>query len=432
MTFQLHVFFIVIIGTFLISAITFRKVKGYWQRFLWMGLISGVFIYSGVGAAYREVPRAYLLYYFGFILSLSISFFFFVAVLGGMSRKAGNVLNQALSGIDRQRGWNIIIFASLFFYFIPLLYPEFRLHEFFNPHFPDLQTAFMERFQVAEINIFLKLIDYLRILIAPFFFIALYKHRKSMKKVILVLLLLLYIQYVNQSYIGRSTVGMTILLIFISLWVIHPAYRSRLIAIGIALVPLGLAGSYLYGIIRIGGQIYTFDFWNSVFEMIYAETSFPIQVGTPIIESGQRGDLLDYFKWIITLPIPKLLTGEIAGARINYEISEVILLTSTGGQGWYVVLPGLVAESVYIYGRSFFWLHGVFVGFIAAVTVRLVERCPQLLFLVAHLVVLFFYVLNRGGIAALLPNIVNQFLLFYVFILMMLFNPFRKQGLLEI
>lgn len=423
MTFQLHIFFFTTIGTFLISAFTFQAVKGYWQRFLWLGLISGVFIYNGVGAAYPEVPAKYLIFYFGFILALACSFFFFTVTFAGVSRHSGRVLNQTLSDIDKQRVWDIIIWTFIFLHFVPLLYPEFRLQEFFNPRPPDLKTAFQIRFQVQEVNIFLKIIGYVRILMLPFFFIALYKHRQNIKKVVLVLLFLLYIQYVNKSYIGRTAVGMTALLIFISLWVLRPNYRKGLVVAGIALVPFVFAAFNFYGIIRIGGTVYEFNILRAASEMIYNETGFPIGVGMPIIESGQRVNLASYFRWILTLPIPKVLAGDIAGARINYEISEVILGTSIGAQNWCVVLPGAVAESVYIYGRSFFWLHGVFVGFLAAFVVRLVERTPYLLFLQAHLVLLFFYVFNRAGIAALLPDIVNDLILFYGFILFLVFNP---------
>ena len=426
MTFQLHIFLFTTMGTFLISALTFRAVNGYWQRFLWLGLISGVFIYNGVGAAYPEVPGVYLIYYFGFILALACSFFLFTAVFVGVSRHSGRVLNRVFSDIDRQRVWGIIIWLFLFLHFIPLLYPNFRLYEFFNPSPPDLKTLFLKRFQAQEVNIFLKLTGYVQTLMTPFFFIALYKYRHQIIKVVFILLFLLYIQYINKSYIGRSAIGMTTLLVFISLWTIRPDYRNRLVLIGIALLPLILASFYFYSVIRIGGRVHDFNFMHSVMEMIYQETGFPIRVGMPIIESGQRIDLSSYFRWILTLPIPKILTGDISGARINYEISEVILNTRTGGQGWYVVLPGTVAESVYIYGRSFFWLHGVFIGFLGAIVVRLVERSPQLLFLQAHLVLLFFYVLNRGGISALLPDVVNHFLLFYGFILLLIFNPLKK------
>jgi len=427
MTFQLHIFFIITMGTFLISSFTFRAVKGYWQRFLWLGLITGVFIYNGIGAAYPEVPANYLIFYFGFILALACSFFFFTVIFAGVSRHAGRVLNQALSDIDRQWVWDIIIWFFLFLHLVPLLYPEFRLQDFFNPRPPDLKTAFLNRFQVQEVDIILKVTEYIRTLITPFFFIALYKHRQKIKKVVLILLFLLYIQYVNKSYIGRTVVGMTALLILISLWVIRPDYRKRLVVIGIVLVPFVFAASYFYSIIRIGGTVYDFNILRAASEMIYQETGFPIRAGMPIIESGQRVDLASYFRWILTLPIPKILTGDIAGARINYEISEVILGTSMGARDWYVVLPGVVAESVYIYGRSFFWLHAVFIGFLAAFVVRLVERTPHLLFLQAHLVLLFFYVLNRAGIAALLPDIVNHFILFYGFIFFLVFNPIREK-----
>lgn len=426
MNFQFHIFFLVAIGTFIISTFTLNTVKGYWQRLLWIGLISGVFLYNGVGAAYAEVPTTYLFYYFLFISALACSFVFSILTTAGLSRKAGSVMSYALADIDRRKGWNIIIWGVLFLHCVPLIYPEFRLLELLSPSPPDLSSVFLERFQGNQINVVLKIIDYIKTLMMPFFFIALYKHRHKMKKIIFVLSLLLYIQYVNKNYIGRSDLGISLLLLFFSIWIFRPNYRKHLIVIGIVLFPIAMAASYAYSIIRIGGDLHNFNFLDGVLELFHQETKFPVKVGIPIIESGEHVDLVSYLKWIVTLPIPKILTGEISGARINYEISELILNVSTGKPGWYVVLPGIVAESVYIYGRYFFWLHGVFIGFIGAFVVRLIERSPQLLFLQTHLVILFFYTLNRGGISSFLPDIINHFILFYGWIFLLIFNPIHR------
>ena len=137
------------------------------------------------------------------------------------------------------------------------------------------------------------------------------------------------------------------------------------------MLPLVLVASYVYGVVRIGGTVGELSFWEAVTPVMETETSFPRDVGMLVIEKAARVDLSDYVKWIVTLPIPKILTGEIGGARINYEISEYVSGVSPGQKGWYVVLPGLIAESVYIYGNYFFWLHGGFIAFLAALVVRL-------------------------------------------------------------
>ena len=160
--------------------------------------------------------------------------------------------------------------------------------------------------------------------------------------------------------------------------------------------------------------------------MLENEISFPRNVGVPIIESGARVDLAAYARWMLTLPIPKLLTGEIEGARVNYEISDLVLGLGRGARGWYIVLPGLVAESVSIFGRYFFWLHAVFIAFLAALVMRLMERTPQLLFLQAYVVVTFAYHVNRGGISGPLGILVNEFMLFYLFVFIMVFGVLRK------
>jgi hypothetical protein len=203
--------------------------------------------------------------------------------------------------------------------------------------------------------------------------------------------------------------------LWLALWVARPKYRRVLTALAVAAVPFVLASAYLYGVVRIGG-IPNVSPVQAVILMLENEISFPRNVGIPIFESGAQVNLMKYAIWIFTLPIPKLLTGEIEGARVNYEISEFVLGLRRGEPGYYVVLPGLVAESVYVYGWYFFWLHAVFIACLAAFVMRLVERTPQLLFLQAYVVVTFAYHLNRGGISGPLAILVNHFMLFYLFV----------------
>lgn len=275
-------------------------------------------------------------------------------------------------------------------------------------------------------NLFLKIVDYARTLLAPFFYIALYRYRQRIIWAAFILVSLLYVQYLVDGTVGRGSAVMILMLLGLSIWIPRPRYRWALVVGTLVLIPLVLMASYAFSITRIGGTVSDFTLMKAAGTILEQETSFPRKVGMPIIEAGARVDLFDYAKWIITLPVPKVLIGEIEGARINYEISDIVLGGRRGERVWYIVLPGLVAESVYIYGPYFFWLHGVFIAFLAALMMRVMEGTPQLLFLKAFLVLQFGYVLNRAGIAALLPVIVNHFLLFYVYAFVVIFVLFRK------
>lgn len=371
------VLLLVVLGTVLIAGVCMIAVRGIWQRLLLVGMFFGLWLYNGVGAAYPDVPRYYLFYYFWFLCAFAYSFWFFKVAFVHLSFRTGHVLTRVLNDVDYHFLWRLIICVYVILHFMPLLYPEFRVQQLFTPPKPDLIATFARRWTPQEINVLQKLFDYALILLTPFFYIALFRYRKRMSRVVLIFGILLYAKYVANGYIGRSDIGIALVTIYLALWVFRPRWRRRLVATAILAFPFILSLAYFYSIIRIGGTPSDISPLKAIALTLEQEISYPRNVGIPIIESDARVDLFSYAKWMFTLPIPKLLTGEIEGARINYEISEFILGLGRGERGWYIVLPGLVAESVYIFGRYFFWLHAVFIAFLAALMIRLVERTPS-------------------------------------------------------
>jgi hypothetical protein len=407
------IFLLVSLGTLLIGGLSVVAARGIWQRLLLAGMYSGLWLYSGVGAAYTDVPEYYLLYYFGFLVVFAFAFWIFGIAFVHLSIRSGQGLTRVLQNVNWHPIWPFIIWIYLLLYLMPLVYPDFRLPLLLAPMQPDLKKVWAAKWAIQEIDVLLKLLDYAKVLLTPLFYIALFRYRQHIVRVVLVFLALYYLQYIANGYIGRSVIVMGLATIWIALWVDRPNHRRALMAIMVALIPIVFVFAYYYSVIRIGGSLEGVTSLDAIVRTLEVETSFPSKVGIPIIESGERGDIAEYIRWILTLPIPKLLTGTIEGARINYEISEIVLGIAPGEKGWYVVLPGLVAESVYIYGQYFFWLHAVFIAFLAALVIRLMVRTPQLLFLLAYVVVIFAYTLNRGGISSLLIIIVNDFMLFY-------------------
>jgi hypothetical protein len=110
------------------------------------------------------------------------------------------------------------------------------------------------------------------------------------------------------------------------------------------------------------------------------------------------------------------MTGEINGARINYEISELLLNQDITAHGGYVRLTGLVTESIYIYGVKLHWIHAVFLGVLMALWCRVLETHREFLLLTMFSVILFSYLLCRGGISTLMPRLINGNLLLLVWL----------------
>jgi len=253
MNIDFYVLTVILIGTFIIGIVSILTARGIWQRVLLFGFYSGLCLYNGVGAAYLDVPNYYVIYYFGFLISFACSFWLFRYFFTPLSVRTGKVLRRTLSKVDNSRLWHSIVFLFLFLHFIPLIYPEIKLHQLISPPRPDIRTAVIAKWGTQQIDILLKLVDYIRILLTPFFYIALFRYRHRVIRLVLIIAMLLYFQYVAKAYIGRGTVLIEIGIIGVGLWVYYPKKRFHLTILALVAIPFILVGSYFYAIIRIGG-----------------------------------------------------------------------------------------------------------------------------------------------------------------------------------
>ncbi len=422
-TLDLTRLFFIISGSVCLSSIAVFLAKGKAQRFLLLAFLAGLAWYSGIGAADPAVSLEYVLFYFIFFLASCLGFHFSKIVFYPMSSQIGRKVPDFLGDMSKGNGSLTLIFVYILLTFFPLVWPEMRILKLIYPGVPNLNIAFGDYLN-PQIDVTSKLLGYIKILLTPFFYLSLYRLRKNLLLISTVVFLLLYLVYIDHDYIGRGTVLSEVGGLIIAIWFLKPNYRRFIFLFVASLFPIIVYLSYWYGNFRIGGNIEGINFWDAVSSLLAQELSFPKRVSMRLLELGTRTNLAKYFTWIVTLPLPKFLTGGFDIPQFGFNISEIVLGLPTGSVGWYVVLPGLVGESFYLYGPHFFWLHGFFCGFLACFFVRLVERVPQFLFLYAHLLILFFYYLNRGGIFSLLPRVINYFLLFYVFIFFIIF-PLR-------
>jgi hypothetical protein len=100
--------------------------------------------------------------------------------------------------------------------------------------------------------------------------------------------------------------------------------------------------------------------------------------------------------------MPKLIVFE-----LNKNISETLLGIPTDDQYFFILLPGILGESIYIYSIYFYMFHAIFIGFLFALILRLFKNNHKYYFYQSYLIVLMTYYTSRGGIVSSLPLIIN-------------------------
>lgn len=399
----------------LVVTLALRLAKGQQQRLLLFGLLTGFLIYSAISTTYQIVPTYLLWSGFAFMIAILIGFAFGKVTFAGIGRVVGEKSQLIFERMNEQRYAFYVLALVIIVKLLKLIYPEVRLNLLLSPPPPNIAVWFVARFN-ENIPILEKLINYGNILSTPFFYVALYVIRRRLILLFGLIFCIRYIEYVDAAYIARGTVISDLLILFLAIWSEKPKLRPVMLIGALAIMPVGLYLMAEYSAVRLGA-IYGGDgVFGGALDTLTQETTFLIQGGLAVIDSGQTIDMPSYLLWIVTLPIPDFVKGTLPVALVNYEISTLIVGKRPGDYGFSVVLTGLLAESYYIFGPIFFWFHGIICGFIAGAFSKIVESSRFYQILAMYLTVIFLHNLNRGGIASTLPEITNGFLAFYIFL----------------
>lgn len=391
--------------------------RNYQQRLILGGTLFGFFLFCGLPTADGSVPFLLMAAYFGMSLSIVLGFVVGLFLFRGSAAAFVARSQPALEHIIQSNKWIWLIFVYYLCALSTLITPEFKLHLLLAPPQPDISRWFYGRFEPLSIGPIGALTRYLMILLTPFFYIALYKLREKVGLIGVLLFGLLYIDYVANAYLGRYHVMTTLIFVVLVVWHMRPRMRGLLIATSLVGLPALLTLLSIYAQLRLGIPISAITIENPISGIIDEELSLLVRIGMPILESGRRADLLDYFGWMLTLPLPSFLKSGFSFSLIGYEMSSIYLDVPVGQKGFYVVLPTPLVEAFYLYGNAFFWFHGIFVGVLMGFFTRLASQQAILQFVFFTIVISFAFNFNRAGIGSLLSSLVNEFLLFYAFIL---------------
>jgi hypothetical protein len=386
--------------------------RGVERVFLAVAMV-GLWFYSGIGSAFVPVAAGYLVRYCCFTALFGATFVFVVVRLRHAFRRRQEVY-RVVAGLSAGHGarW-LIISAYLLLVCAPLLYPEFRLSQLWDPQKPSLAPLFNYGFS-PELDVVLRIADYCRRLVWPFYLLVLYRYRTRYTRLAVLIFLPLYVKYCADQYLGRAEVLVALLLFAGIIWLNRPRLRPWMAIAAAVLTPVLAYMAAIYADLRMGRtDAAAAGIVEAIERELYVETSFGLR-WERVISAGRTANAGDYFKWLATLPIPKLLTGEIPGSRINYEIAEIITGVSRGSAGFWVPLTGPVNEAVYIYGPNSFWLHSVFIGVVAGSLCAFAAASPYFLTVAVHFTLMIGYVFARAGVGSLMPIVINDYLSLYI------------------
>ncbi|HHX70494.1 MAG TPA: oligosaccharide repeat unit polymerase [Gallicola sp.] len=385
------------------------KLKDFNSKLFFGLFLLAFFTYSGLGGSLKEVDEHYFSYY------VIYTFFISIGLYLGRGRNKKYVVrksteNKLIELIDKYGTTIIIVFFLL--KLTSLIYPQFLLHRLIVPPAPDLTSVFAERFETQESSFFESIRYYLLSILSPFFFLSLYKYRFKPWKLVLLLIIIPYIDYCRVGYIGRGDMLQYLFIIIASLYVFLPRMRKLIVISFAVFLPTLIIFMVNYTQIRIGGTASVDNTFEALEHLIFYESNYPLWFSTIYNEPFDINNLITYFKWLITLPIPGFLKGDI-GLKGD-EIAGLLLGIDSGQRGFYIVLPGLVGESVYYFGKYLFWIHSLLVGLLVGYTFRILNRHHQMGILLFYSVFELTYFINRGGTGSGLPYILKILLVFFI------------------
>ena len=409
---------IVIITLLLFSWIFLVKERGV--KIFFTFFIAMYLLYSGIGGALMYISNQYQYYYIIFTTCISI----------GLYLGLKSINNERLS---KRRSWadflnifikkyaNIIIILYFLCQLIPLIYPTFRLANLIHPPQPDIISMLFERFNSDNTDIFLSINQLINSLLFPFYLLSLYKYRK--KTIILSLLVIFpyYIQHCSTGYTGRSAMLVALIMILGLTYYAKPKLRKPIIWGCIFGIPTIIIFFVQYSIIRIGGITDNLNFEEAFSTLLEQESGYPLHFDDILLLQGNH--IGSYFVWLFTMPFPGFIRG---GLDVHFAamFSEDILGIARTRPGFYILLPGVVGESVYLLGKQLFWVNGLLYGFLMGIVYKILTRHPQLICILLYAAIDFGYVTNRAGFFGGFPFIGK--ILIYFFIILYFFKHYSN------
>lgn len=437
---------IVLFASLLVGCITIYFDKTWTSRIFLLCMWTAVFLYDGLAVGMYPELHAYVWEYLVFLIVLLLSFELanylavFFRLRSAMRSTADSVSYSFQDFLVENR--RLMKYGAYFYIgmkLVLLLYPTFRLDLLLHP--PNLTlVGHLDDLAESRTDSLYRLVTMLQMFFLPFLYIHcmhLLGEGKKIKSIIL-MILPVYISFVDASYISRNeliTLGLTLLAMLTAYEKESQSFKISLrfvLTVGVLLlfcIPL-LSAFETY---RLNGELSIASLSDSVDHILTSETGIARYI--PFADAYGRSDVvsgIDYILWLIFLPVPSALWPGKPTLGINTIFSSLILGVGPGQPGYYVLLPTVLGDSLLVWGPVFYWMTALLVGSIAGIVIGRIKTIPSL-----RLYALYYsgaaLVFARGGSQSILGTMVNGSIsLILLFVVFQMVRKVRSASRIEV
>lgn len=377
----------------------------------------GIYAYSGIGLSF--LPNAqYIFKYFLFYFCVFISYIVIVGLKTNETRR----WQVKLAISSRHLTILTIIFFSV--YFVRLVHPDFLLYRLIFPPISSIDDIFNRREALRDTPI-LEIFRLLNISTLPFFMMKigeLFERRKHLTGILLVVLWI-YLEYITLGYISRNEILVYIAFITMIIFnynktnISDYGISAKMVLFGFVIAILMIPFLLSYESSRMGVQSNSISMIDSTKILFLKEFDYPKYFDFSL-KINAMDNILKYFKWFVTLPIPRAISFGIKSNvfEVNRYFTENLTGVFYGNPRYSVVLPSILGESFIIYGRVLFWIHGIFIGSVIgliSVFLTLDNRIGTLNLYLSVLAI----TIGRGGTAGFFGLTINSLVLYFLLVL---------------
>lgn len=269
----------------------------------------------------------------------------------------------------------------IFFCFCGLLYPVNKLGNLIHLASPDVSTA-LENSMEHSMG------DSLQQLLSILFYIFLSKYVREPKKLIGILFLQTYITYASTAYLSRGAILRLLVVVFFLFYFNYPKIRKWLIIGGLGSVSslLIFFVSYMYA--RMGDAFQAVSLSTALQKIAEIELSFSLNFDqvlrcSPSSEIG----FSKFMGWLVFLPFPGFMKPWVTNESFNVLYTYDVLGLSPDDLSFFVTLPGLAIEGLYLLGPILYPLHAMLFAIVINYLINTLRQSPAFAFLCIYYII---------------------------------------------
>lgn len=373
-------------------------------------------ISSCIGIILNEENNSYVLSAMVFIVAMVV---FVCVIMEGnfvitVSRYRHGILG--LSQYEKStKSISILGILCLVIVVISTFYPNNYLTQLTQASFSVTGQRFALR--IARSSGLAWVIDRIKLVLLPFFFIWLFTLRDNWKAFIGAFMVYSICDMLQNALLtSRSHYLQIIVFILIYLTLEKKITKKQLLVISILLGTVGIILMVWFKDL-IMGKNYTYTGFGDYFQAFLTSEYSGGQARLEYCNSVNNE--LSFFHYLYhCFTAPLFFLPDDGFPTLSYYFTTGVLGLNYGQVGYYVILPGAFGEGVMVLGKHLAWIYGMFIGLYAGFFFKFLRKYDYLRYVYVYFIIQFGLAF-RGGIQAFVMRSLNCIVYFLIIMFFM-------------